>query len=69
MEQDKTGNVIVAATKVSSPIPPAEEMERYNNINPEIVTKIMDVYEAYSKHIQSIFNIKSKLLLMPKLLM
>lgn len=52
MEQDKTGNVIVAATKVSSPIPPAEEMERYNNINPEIVTKIMDVYEAYSKHIQ-----------------
>lgn len=52
MPNQNSNQIITAAhiTTTSSPIPPADEMERYNQINPSIVKEIMRIYADNSNH-------------------
>ena len=52
MPNQNSNQIITAAhiTTTSSPIPPADEMERYNQIDPSIVKEIMRIYADNSNH-------------------
>ena len=50
----KQNQLMVQQHTISSPLPPPEWLEKYNNINPNIVDEILKQYKQNSEHTREI---------------
>lgn len=47
---------VVQSFEVSSPLPPPEWLEKYKQINPNIINELLEQYKINSEHLRSVDN-------------